>query len=325
MQLLMSEAAYGRVEAELPDDDGLEVVIMSLDGSLSLPGRSTGEIEPEVFWLSLDMYASGLLPKAFQQILKGSRSRWAQVFVAGLDNPAFKMVMAKGVRLTKSDAQAPAIAEYVVAHAFDLLHPIAAQRAAQDAREWRRIPFREIGSTRWLLIGFGAIGSAIAERVKPFGAHVTAITRRGAPDQRVDEVRPSSGLLALLPQADVVVLACPLTDETRNLANQSFFQALKPGAVLINIGRGGLLDEDALRSSIDREQPATAVLDVFQTEPLAPDSWLWSHPKVRVTAHCSNAGDGVLRRGDVQFLDNLGRFRNGQPLLNEAAPAEVGL
>jgi len=109
------------------------------------------------------------------------------------------------------------------------------------------------------------------------------------------------------------------------MCDAAFFKALKPGAILINIGRGGLIDEDALRAGLDRGQPAHAVLDVFATEPLPPDSWFWDHPKVRVSAHTSNSGDGNLARGDELFLDNLARYLAKQPLRNEADPAEVGL
>ena len=248
-----------------------------------------------------------------------------QVFNAGLDNPAFRMVMGKGLRLTKSDAQAPAIAEYVLAHTLSLLHPIAAQRAAQTAHAWRRIPFREVASSRWLLVGFGAIGREVARRLKPFGAHVTVVRRTPAPDPLADAVHGDADLHALLPDADVVVLACPLTPQTQRLAGEAFFAAMKRGAVLVNIGRGGLLDEAALKPALDRAQPAHAVLDVFQTEPLPVDSWLWDHPKVRVSAHTSNAGDGLVARGDALFLENLRRYLAGAPLLNEAHPSEVGL
>ena len=190
---------------------------------------------------------------------------------------------------------------------------------------WKRVDFREVASTRWLMLGFGNIGREIAQRLKPFGAHLTVVRRSNAADPLVDAVHPASDLPRLLPDADVVVLAAPLNDETRDLAGEAFFQAMKPGAILINIARGEIVDEDALRRGLDRDQPARAVLDVFRTEPLPADHWAWDHPKVRLTAHTSNAGDGLLARGDALFLDNLRRYMAGEPLRNEATKAEVGL
>lgn len=322
MQLLLTEAALKRVGERLrlmaPD---LDIVSVSPDGTLS---RDAAEVDPELFWMSLDAFGAGL-GHFFKHIGQGTRGRWVQTFNAGLDNPVFRIPFQKGLRVSKSSAQAVPIAEYVVAHAVSLLHPIAAQQAAQDAGDWKRIPFVEIGHSHWLIVGFGNIGHEIARRVKPFGATITAVRRSGAADPLVDRMASTAQLPQLLPQADVVVLACALTDETRDLADAAFFAAMKPGAILINIGRGELVDEDALRAGLDAGRPGFAVLDVFRTEPLPAGAWPWSHPRVRVTAHASNAGDGTLRRGDELFLENLRRFLAGETLLNEASPSEVGL
>ncbi len=327
MQVLMSAAAYGRVAVSLTALGGdLDVIVLEADGGFRRGAEpiDAAEVDPEVFWVSLDLFRTGQLPGFFQGILKGTRARWAQSFLAGLDNPAFAAMTAKGVRLTKSSAQAPPIAEYVLSHAFSLLHPIADQRAAQDARAWRYIPFREVASTQWLLVGFGSIGSEIARRLRPFGPRITVARRDLSPEPLADAVIAMSGLGEVLPRADVVVLACSLNAETRGLAGPDFFAAMKPGALLINIARGALVDESALRAGLDRNQPGHAVLDVFDTEPAPAESWLWDHPQVRVTAHCSNAGDGVVARGDALFLENLRRYLAGEPLLNEARAADVG-
>jgi len=325
MQILLSEAAHARVAGALPA--GLDVVTMDPTGAFKRGGVAVdaASVDPEVFWLSLDLFPAGMIPAFMAQVLRGTRGKWLQSLAAGVDNPAFKAVMGKGIRLTKSSAQAPPIAEYVIAHAVSLLHPIAEQRRAQDARDWRTVPFREIGSTRWLMLGFGAIGTEIARRLQPFGAHLTVVRRNVAPEALAAQVRPPPDLLALLPDADVVVLACALNDSTRGIAGADFFGAMKRGSLLINIGRGGLVDEAALRAGLDHDQPAHAVLDVFETEPLPKDAWFWDHPKVRVTAHCSNAGDGLAARSDALFLENLRRYRAGEPLLNEAHKSEVGL
>ena len=116
-----------------------------------------------------------------------------------------------------------------------------------------------------------------------------------------------------------------MNDETRDMANDAYFANLKPGAILINIGRGGLVDEDALKRGLDAGKPGCAVLDVFQVEPLPAESWMWEHPKVRNSDHTSNSGQGTSLRGDQLFVDNLKRFWSGEPLINEASPSEVGL
>jgi phosphoglycerate dehydrogenase-like enzyme len=326
MQILMSEAAHTRI-AGAPTAQGLDIVTLDTAGVFKRDGVVVdgAQVDPDVFWVSLDQYRSGQLPAFFGRILQGTKGKWVQVFSAGIDNPAFKMVMGKGIRLSKSSAQAPAIAEYVMCHALSLLFPIGAYAKTQAAHDWKTIEYREIASSRWLMVGFGAIGHEIAERLKPFGAHLTVIRRNTAPEPLADDVRPTAELIASLPQADVVVLACALNDSTRGIAGTQFFSAMKPGSLLINIGRGGLVDEAALKAGLDVDRPAHAVLDVFETEPLPTDAWFWDHPKVRVTGHCAGAGDGVLARGDALFLENLRRYRAGETLLNEASKSEVGL
>lgn len=318
VQVLMSQKAHARVRDRLPD--GVTVATVSTEGVIDPPDAS-----PKAFWFSLDLYADGGAPAFFGALLKGEGGEWMQSFSAGLDSPAFRMVMQKGLRITKSDAQAPAIAEYVLAHALSLLHPIGEHRKAQGERDWRRIPFREVADTHWLLVGFGNIGREVAARLKPFGAKVTAVRRRAGDDPLVDAVIAADGLPAVLPDVDVVVLAPALTDETRDMIDEAFLSSLKPGAILINVGRGELVVDEALKAALDDGRLAFAVLDVFRTEPLPGDDWRWSHPKVRVTAHDSNAGSGLEARGDAIFLENLNRYLSNSPLRNEAEPREVGL
>jgi phosphoglycerate dehydrogenase-like enzyme len=237
--------------------------------------------------------------------------------------PVFKEVLAKGIRLSNSDAQAVPIAEYVVANALAELHPIAAPRAAQAQHKWKTVPFREISQTSWLIIGYGHIGQEVARRVKPFGARVVGIRRNTAPHEFADLVAPQSELPKLLPDADVVVLSCALNDATRDLANDAFFQAMKKDSILINIARGGVVDETAILAALARNTPRVAVLDVFKQEPLPETSPFWTHSQVRVTAHTSAAGSGTIPRGDQLFLSNLKRYAAGQPLINEVSASSL--
>jgi phosphoglycerate dehydrogenase-like enzyme len=329
MQILMTKAAFGRVRERLsqvaPDAQVVAAVAADAYERDGAP-IAVEDIDPEVVWLSLDSYASGTLGPLFGRLMKTAAPRWTQIMAAGIDNPMFRSIMEKGVRISKSSAQATPIAEYVVAHALSLQVPIRQAAALQARREWKTTPYREVARTRWLMAGFGNIGHEIAKRIKPFGVHLTVVRRNPAAEgDLADQVITLKDVQAELPQADVVVLACALNDETRGMCDDAFFRAMKPGAVLINIGRGGLVDEEALRAGLDRDQPGHAVLDVFQAEPLPAESWFWDHPKVRVTAHSSNSGDGNLGRGDELFLENLRRYLAKEPLLNEANPSEVGL
>jgi phosphoglycerate dehydrogenase-like enzyme len=325
MQALLLRAPYERIADRLatlaPD---LDVVVLEPDGGLTLRGApfDAGSLKPDIWWLSLDAFGKRG-GDYFPRLAASPDARWVQTAFAGLDNPMFKPLAREGLTVTNSSAQAPAIAEYVTIHALSLLHPIAQQATHQAAHEWTPVNFREVGQTRWLIVGFGNIGREIAQRAKAFGAQIEAVRRSPDPEGLADTVSTLADLPRTLPQADVVVLACALNEDTRDLADAAFFAAMKPGAILINIGRGGLVDEDALRAGLDRDQPAHAVLDVFKTEPLPADAWFWDHPKVRVTPHASNRGELTGARGDALFLENLGRYLRGDPMLNVTRPEDI--
>ena len=328
MQILMTESAHRRVAerlAQIAPDADIVTVIGTDAYALNGQPAAVEALDPEAAWISLDSWGGGQMGALAGRILKSPSMRWTQVFSAGIDAPIFKTILEKGVRLSRSSAQAIPIAEYVVAHALSLQVPIQAQADAQRRHAWERTPYVELGRTRWVVAGFGNIGREIAKRIKPFGVHLTVVRRNPAPDPLADAVVGLEAFRDASANADVVVLACALNDETRGMCDRAFFETVKPGAILINIGRGDLVDEDALRAGLNRDQPGHAVLDVFATEPLPADSWFWDHPKVRVSAHTSNSGDGNVGRGDDLFLENLRRYLAGEPLLNEADPREVGL
>ena len=327
MQAFLLRAAFDRIAARLPAvAPDLDVVVLEPDGGLTLNGAAfdPADLKPEVWWLSLEAFGAQRRDY-FGRLRDSEHARWVQTVFAGVEHPSFKPLARDGLKVTNSSAQAPAIAEYVAIHALSLLHPIAAQARHQAAHEWTPVDFREVGQSRWLIVGFGNIGREIAARAKAFGAHVEVVRRSPGGEADIDAVCTQGELPSRLPDADVVVLACALNDETRDLANADFFAAMKPGSILINIGRGGLLDEDALRTALDADKPAHAVLDVFKTEPLPADSWIWDHPKIRVTPHASNRGALTGARGEALFLENLGRYVRGEPMLNPVNPADIGV
>jgi phosphoglycerate dehydrogenase-like enzyme len=231
--------------------------------------------------------------------------------------------MDKGVTLTPNHSYGVGISEYVLAGVLDHFQRGAEKRAAQSERAWRRLPVREVAGSRWLIIGFGDIGQAVATRASAFGAVITGVRRDQTPHPLADELGALADLPRLLPAADVVVLATPLTPVTRHMANARFFAAMKAGAVLVNIGRGGLVDEPALLEGLDRGAPGHAVLDVFETEPLPADSPFWDHPAVSLTGHSAGDSSGQRARTDAVFLANLERYMAGAPLVGAASPADV--
>ena len=318
--------SYDAIKPRL-DALNLDINVMTFDanGKFLVDGAQVApsDIDLDYLWLSQELSSEGTLDMAFQLALDCRSINVLQTFNAGLDNPAYKQIAAKGVRLCNSSAQAIAISEYVLAQVLAIFQPLAQQRELQANKQWQITRFREIARTNWLIVGFGPIGRATAERAKAFGAHISVIRRSPETGPTVDRAGTMADLPAILPDIDVIVLACPLNDATRGFADKSFFDAVRPGAVLVNIARGGLIDDAALIAALDADRLAAATLDVFHTEPLPTDDPLWSHPKVYMTSHTSFAGSGVSGRWQELFLDNLPRFVRGEPLINEVNPADL--
>mgnify|MGYP001162725335 FL=1 len=322
----MFDTGYTRLKHQI-DAMGLDIDIRTFDkdGNFNISGAKVPAADAEVdyLWLGPDLAGGSLGSLPFDIALACKRIDVLQTFNAGLDNPAYKKLSDKGIRICNSSAQSVAIAEYTMAHALSLIHPIDNQRAAQARKEWTRTPFREVANTTWLIVGFGPIGATTAARAKAFGATVNVIRRSPKISETVDAAGTLNEIDRFLPDADVIVLACPLNNVTRGLAGNSFFTNIKHGAILINIARGALIENEAMIDALDRGQLEAAVLDVFHTEPLPAKDPLWTHPKVRVTAHTSFAGDGTRSRWDELFFDNLPRFVQGKKLMYEVAPADI--
>jgi phosphoglycerate dehydrogenase-like enzyme len=326
VSLALYANSYDRVRERL-DALGLDLEIypFHLDGLFHVGGKriDPAEVDLDYVWLSPELSLEGGLKKAFELVLKCRSIRLLQTFNAGLDAPAYRQIAARGIRICNSSAQSVAISEYVMGQVLAVFQPLVEQRALQAEKKWERTPFREIAGTSWLILGFGPIGQAIAQRAKAFGAHVTVVRRSPGTGPTVDRAGTLKDLPAFLPDTDVVVLACPLNESTRGLANPAFFDALKPGALLVNIARGGLIDDAAMIEALDDGRLAAAVLDVFRAEPLPADDPFWAHPKVRLTSHTSFAGSGVRARWEQLFLDNLPRFVRGEALLHEVDPKDI--
>ncbi len=212
------------------------------------------------------------------------------------------------------------IADYVVAAIYLRAKDLEAVRA-RSFDQWVNVPLGRVAGSTIGLIGFGAIGEAVARRALAFGARVTAARRRRDVPSAVPGVELLDSLEAVVASADHLVLALPGTDQTRGLIDATVLAKAKPTAHLINVGRGSVLDHDALVAALDAGALGFATLDVTEPEPLPAGHRLWTHPRVRLTPHV--ASNHTLVR-DVflgKVSDNLARFARGENLLDRVDPA----
>lgn len=322
MELLLYENAYARVRDRLKEiAPAVEPVTMRADGSLSRAGQTIPPeaTRPEIAWASADLLVGGPTRDFMIFCLKSDSIRWLQSGAAGFDHPIFAQLAGKGIRLTNSNAAAVAISEFVLASVLEVYQTTDKRRDDQAQKMWVRRPFREIAGTTWLIVGIGNIGGEVAKRARAFGAHVVGVRRNPDGTEPADETTTPDRLPGILPRADVAVLAAPANDGTERLVDRSFLLAMKPDSVLVNIARGALIDEAALLESLGKGRPGHAILDVFETEPLAETSPLWVHPQVHVTPHAAAMSDGTRNRGDLVFLENLKRYLDNGTLQFEVA------
>ena len=322
----MYEKSYDHIGKRL-DALGLDIEVCTFgkDGLYDVGGGkvSPADMSLDYMWLTSHLNLDNYRDKAFELCLATRSIKVLQTFNAGLDHPFYKKLSDKGTRICNSSAQGVAIAEYSIGQVMAVLQPIELQRELQRHKEWKITPFREISQTRWLIVGFGPIGQEIAKRVKAFGAAVDVVRRTPQDSPHVDRMGRTADLPAFTREADVIVIACPLSAETRGMVDAHFFSNVKQGAILVNIARGGLVDDSALIAALDSGRLSTAILDVFHQEPLPLDNPFWEHPKVRLTSHTSFSGNGSRGRWDQLFLDNLPRFVKGEPLLFEVNPKDI--
>jgi glyoxylate/hydroxypyruvate reductase len=323
-RVLIFDKTQQRLGERLAAVAGVEWIAMDDSGDLWLRGERIApkDARADAAWFSLELHVSPARRTFNRFLLEQPSLRWLQLSGAGIDDAEFVELFAAGVQITTHHGHAASIADYVLWGVLDHFQRGPDRRAIQSAREWRRALVRELAESHWLLLGFGAIGQGVGARARSFGAKVTAVRRGGAPHPLADRIASMEELAADLPQTDVVVLCLPLNAATTNLVDASFLSRMRDGAVLVNVGRGGLVDEAALLAALDAGRPAHAILDVFQTEPLLATSPLWRHPRVALTCHSASVSDRLFSRADATFVDNLTRFCRGESLMHEARAEE---
>ncbi|MEY4947824.1 MAG: hypothetical protein RL698_35 [Pseudomonadota bacterium] len=305
---------------------GRDLVPLLLPGDPGgwLDESALGRIELACFtgsWDADPVFARRFLGSA----LNAPRLAWMHLPNAGVDHPVFARLRAQGTRLTTSSAAtAVPIAQSAIAAVLWLARGFPAWSSAQHRRAWQphvALPDDLAGRTM-VVVGLGAIGNEIARLARALGLHVVGLRRRPRrEDDHADEVVVPSHLDEVLARADWLVLACPLTDETRGLLDARRIGLLPAGARVVNVARGALVDEAALVAALASGRIRGAYLDVFAEEPLPADSPLWDLPEVIVTPHDAGASAGNPDRVAEIFLDNLERWLRDEPLAGEVLQA----
>ena len=280
-----------------------------------------GETVGDPSAVEIAFFSGDVFPERVREFVlalrEAKRLRWLHTFSAGVDHPWFQALRKQGIRLTTSSgAHAVPIAQTVALYLLALTRGLPAWFDAQRRCAWERHPVRDLQGLVLGIVGLGPIGLEVARLGAALRMRVVGVRRRPRGDEPC-ETWPLARLDELVAQADALVLALPLTDETRHLIDRSRLARMKLGALLVNVGRGALVDEAALAEALAGGRLGGAGLDVFEVEPLPPQSALWSLPNAIVTPHNSGDTPGNLERASEIFLDNLVRYSRGEPLRNE--------
>lgn len=319
----LTPAAERRILEAAPD--GWEVRVMRSatssdgDGSLAPSDEALQAIG------DAEVYAGfGISRPLFQA---ARRLRWVHSLAAGVKGSLFPEMLASDVVLTNSaGVHAIPIAETVVGGVLALLRGYDLAIDLQREARWDKTPFvgegsplRELGDCQVLIVGAGGIGTEVARRMAPFGARCVGVRRRPelGPPEGFERVVGPDALDEELPHADIVVLAAPFTDSTSGLLDRRRLGLLPERGIVVNVGRGALLDEVALAEAVAAGRLRGAVLDVFRQEPLAADSRLWQLRSVLVLPHVSPVSPGKFWERQLELLlDNWRRYREGRSLRN---------
>jgi phosphoglycerate dehydrogenase-like enzyme len=316
--------AFGAKLAAAAESAGLQPAILHLpdDPSARLAAADCARIE--IAYLTRDVRHSPLYASFSDAVTRAQHLKWVHFVSTGIDQHPFLPALARrGVRLTSSaGANGEPVGQTAICGLLMLARGFPHWIAAQRRHAWEplrgRAQPRDLRGQTMLVVGLGTIGATLARFCRTVGMHVIGVRRRPRrPQDPVDEMTTPAAMPELLPRCDWVALACPLTAETRHLLNERTLALLPTGARVINVSRGGVIDEPALIAALRSGRLAGAYLDVFEREPLPADSPLWDLPNVLITPHSASVSSGNDARAAEIFFDNLARWARGEPMVNE--------
>jgi phosphoglycerate dehydrogenase-like enzyme len=245
---------------------------------------------------------------------------WFHSRAAGLEGVLVPELLASPATLTNGrGAFSRSLAEFALAALLFFVKDLRRLLESQASRTWDPFDMEMLQGRALGIVGYGDIGRATAALVRPLGLRILALRRRpelSHEDPLVDEVLPVERLHELMSRSDDVLVAAPLTPDTRGLVDAGALAAMKPTAILVNVGRGAVVDEAALVAALREKRIRGAALDVFETEPLPARHPFWTLPSVLLSPHCADHVPGWIEDGTRVFLENLDRFLRGEPLLN---------
>ncbi|HUG40783.1 MAG TPA: D-2-hydroxyacid dehydrogenase [Longimicrobiales bacterium] len=309
-----------RLEAALPAGWEVRVTEAPADGT------GDGGVVASASALSLvedaEVYIGFGIPA--ELLRAGRRLRWVHSGAAGVGGSLTPEMLASEVVFTNSAGiHGPPVAETVLAFLLHFARGLDQAIAAQAAGRWGRgafdgedAPVRELGRSTVGVVGLGGIGREVAARARAMGATVVGVRRRRLPVEGVEVLSGAGALEALLARSHYVVLTAPETAQTRGLIDARALAAARPDAVLVNVARGGLVDEDALADALEGGRLRGAALDVFSTEPLPEGHRLWRAPRLLITPHISAYTAAFWERESALLEENFRRWVAGEPLRN---------
>jgi len=284
-----------RVLIAFPDHEALAAWIRARRPDLALRGcHPTAITAPDLAW------AETMVGFRRPPVPGWGGLRWIHSIGAGVDAFLFRTDLPERVLVTRSSEDfGPQIGEYCVARALAVTQQLDALAASQQAGRWQPIVPRALAGTRAVIAGTGMVGRGIARRLAALGTIIDGLSRSGRAAEPFHQVHRFEAFGTVLEGADWLILALPLTEDTFHLLDRQRLSECA-GAYLINIGRGAVVDEASLPAALDKGWLSGAALDVFEREPLPPESPLWRHPLVTISPHCSGlttiagAGEGFL-------------------------------
>ncbi len=281
-------------------------------------GDSTAKEKLDAMLAEAEVIYGLIMPQNL--LARAPKLKWIQTMSAGVDRFARIDVWQSPVIITGvSGIHATPIGEFVLELMLMFAKGAPLCFQMKQKREWKRFMPSVLRGKTVGIVGLGSIGREVARLSKAFGMRVVANRRSVTRQKRaryVDMLLPAGQLNQLLAESDYVVVATPLTPETRGLIGDKELRAMKPSAYIINIARGGMIDEEALIRALDEKRIAGAGLDVVADEPLPPESRLWDFDNVLLSPHVAGGMEDYMERATEVFCENLKRYLNGKKLLN---------